>query len=121
MEREKGYRKLKVWEKANELAIETYRITTSFPREEIYGLTSQLRRAVFSVPTNIVEGHSSKSRKEFLNFLNIANRSLTEVEYIFSFCKELKVLNDDSFDKLEGKRREVAAILNAFTKGVLGL
>ncbi len=59
----KGYKKLKVWEKAHKVAIEIYQVTKNFPRDEIYGITSQLRRAAFSVPINIVEGHASNSRK----------------------------------------------------------
>ena len=115
---DKGYKKLKVWQKANELALETYKVTRTFPREELYGLTSQLRRAVFSVPVNIVEGHASRSRKEFLNFLNIANRSLVEVEYLLAFGKDLEILGDSDFQKLEDARKEVAIILSAFIKGV---
>lgn len=76
MEDKKGYRKLKVWGKAHKFAMEIYKTSKVFPKEEIYGLTSQIRRAAFSVSLNIVEGQASVSKKEFLNFLNIANRSL---------------------------------------------
>lgn len=83
----KGYKKLKVWEKAHKVAIEIYKITKKFPSEEIYGITSQLRRLAFSVPINIVEGHASNSRKEFLSFLNITNRSLVETEYLLEISE----------------------------------
>lgn len=115
---DKGYRKLKVWEKANKLALETYKTSRTFPKEELYGLTSQLRRAVFSVPVNIVEGHASRSRKEFLNFLNIANRSLVEVEYILNFIRDLDILEASDYQKLDDLRKEVAVILSAFIKGL---
>lgn len=118
MEEKKGYRKLKVWEKAHSLAIEVYRSTADFPRDELYGLTSQIRRAVFSVPTNIVEGHASVSKKEFLQFLNIANRSLVEIEYLLEVASELDFLTKERYSEIEGSRREVGAMLTAFTKSV---
>lgn len=115
----KGYRKLKVWEKAHRLAVEIHKAGSKFPKEELYGLTSQIRRAAFSVPLNIVEGHTSTSKKEFLNFLNIANRSLVETEYLLEIVNELKFLSSDTdYRKLEEMRGEVAVMLNAFTKSV---
>ena len=118
MNEKKGYKKLKVWEKAYKLAIEIYKVSKAFPKEELYGLTSQIRRAGFSVPLNIVEGHASNSRKEFLNFLNIANRSLVETEYLLEIVKELNFLNETGYQRLEGIRTEVAIMLNAFTKAI---
>ena len=114
MKAEKGYKKLKIWEKANELATEVYRITRNFPREELYGLTSQIRRAVSSVPLNIVEGHASNSKKEFLNFLNIANRSLAETEYLLELSVSLCYLNSQDYEKLDGLRNETGRMLNGF-------
>ena len=118
MNTKKGYKKLKVWEKAHKLAIEIYKVSKAFPKEELYGLTSQIRRAGFSVPLNIVEGHASSSKKEFLSFLNIANRSLVEAEYLLEIVRELSFLNEVEYQRLEGIRTEVAIMLNAFTKSV---
>ncbi len=118
VENKKGYRKLKVWEKAHALAVEIYKQTRCFPKEELYGLTSQIRRASFSVPTNIVEGHASVSKKEFLQFLNIANRSLVEVEYLLEVVFELNFLSKERHSELEESRREVGAMLTAFVKSV---
>ena len=118
MEEKKGYKKLKVWEKAHQLAIEIYRISKTFPKEEMYGLTSQIRRAAFSVPLNIVEGHASTSKKEFLSFLNIANRSLVETEYLLEIIQELNFMDEIVYQKLEKQRNEVGVMLNAFTKAV---
>ncbi|MBL7085136.1 MAG: four helix bundle protein [Candidatus Omnitrophica bacterium] len=98
--------------------MEIYKCTKKFPREELYGITSQLKRAAFSVPINIVEGHASNSRKEFLNFLNITNRSLVETEYLLEICEELHFLAKSDYERLENLRREVAVILNAFTKSL---
>lgn len=77
---EKQYKKLLVWEKANELACKIYQETKQFPKEELYGITSQLRRAAVSIPTNIVEGSGRQNRKEFKQFVNIALGSLAETE-----------------------------------------
>ena len=75
-----SYRDLKVWQKAIELVVGCYKLSKTFPKDEIYGLTSQLRRAVVSVPANIAEGYGRGSRKEYLQFLLIAQGSLKEVE-----------------------------------------
>ena len=79
---EVGYKKLIVWQKADELAYQVYIETRNFPKEEIYGITSQLRRAALSVPTNIVEGYGRQSKNELRRFTNIALGSLAEVKYL---------------------------------------
>jgi four helix bundle protein len=113
---EKGYKKLRVWEKANEFALAVYKVTNKFPREELYGITSQLRRAALSVALNIVEGQASVSKKDFLNFLNIANRSLVESEYLLEFSRDLMYLNDPDYEALEKKRYELGLLLAAFIR-----
>jgi len=117
----KGYKKLKVWEKAHKLAMEIYRVSNKFPKEELYGLTSQIRRSAFSISLNIVEGHASSSKKEFLNFLNISNRSLVETEYLLEIMKELNFISDTEYQRLDKMRCEVGIMLNAFTKSVKSL
>lgn len=114
----KGYKKLKVWEKAHKFAIEIYRLSNKFPKEELYGLTSQIRRSAFSTPLNIVEGHASFSKKEFLSFLNIANRSLVETEYLLEIVRELNFISDTEYQRLEKMRTEIGIMLNAFTKSI---
>ncbi|MFH1877990.1 MAG: four helix bundle protein [Candidatus Omnitrophota bacterium] len=118
MSMKKGYKKLKVWEKAHSFAMELYRTSRSFPKEELYGLTSQIRRASFSVPINIAEGNASNSRKEFLKFLNIANKSLVETEYLLEILQEIDILKNNDYSKLENMRSEVAVILASFMKGL---
>ncbi|MCU0379159.1 MAG: four helix bundle protein [Bacteroidales bacterium] len=76
----KSYRDLEVWKKSMDLAVRVYDVTTEFPQAEIYGLSSQLRRAAVSIPSNIAEGSSRNSTKEFIQFLHIANGSLSEIE-----------------------------------------
>jgi len=116
--KEKGYKKLLVWQKADELAFNIYRITHSFPKEELYGITSQLRRASLSVPLNIVEGYSRQSRKELKQFLNIALGSLAEAEYLLDFVFKLQYLNKDDYSKLTDLRQYVGNLLWKFYKSL---
>ena len=84
-----SYRDLIVWQKADELAFQIYKVTEHFPKTETFGIMSQLRRAALSVPTNIVEGHGRASKKEFAHFLDISIGSLAETEYLLYFAKRL--------------------------------
>jgi four helix bundle protein len=113
---EKSYKKLLVWKKAHELVCEIYTGTKQFPKEELYGITSQIRRAAVSIPTNIAEGSGRQSRNEFKQFVNIALGSLTETEYLMELCVQLKLLPQEKYDKLESIRRELGAMLWRFHK-----
>ena len=115
---EKGYKKLLVWEKADELAYEVYLETKKFPKDEIYGITSQLRRAVLSIPTNIVEGTRRQGKKELKQFVNISLGSLSETEYLLEFCLRLRYLTSESYKRLESLRREVGGLLWNFYKSL---
>ena len=110
--KEKGYKKLVVLNEASELVDLVYKYTKDFPKNEEYGLTSQLRRAVLSVPLNIVEGQASISKREFLNFLNIANRSLVETEYLLETALRLGYLTSERFRELDFKRRKIGIHLH---------
>lgn len=83
------YRDLIIFQKSDELALLIYKATESFPKSELYGITSQLRRAALSIPTNIVEGYSRKSKKELKQFINISLGSLAETEYLYNFSNKL--------------------------------
>lgn len=85
------YRKLEVWQLADSLALGVYRATKSFPNEEIYGITSQLRRAALPIPTNIVEGYARRGDRELARFVDIALGSLAETRYLLSFCAKLRI------------------------------
>lgn len=115
---EKGYRKLKVWAKANEYALAVYKTTKLFPRDELYGITSQLRRAAVSVVLNIVEGQANDSKRDFLNFLNIANRSLVESEYLLEFSLNLGYFSGADYRMRETIRRETGLMLTALARGI---
>jgi four helix bundle protein len=113
---DKGYKKLIAWQKANELAYQVYLETKKFPKEEIYGITSQLRRAVLSIPTNIAEGCGRQNKNELKQFLNIALGSMFETEYLLEFCFRLTYLTKDIYQRIEEQRKEVGAFLWNFYK-----
>lgn len=118
MNKIKTFRDLVVWQKSHQLTLEIYKITLNFPQDEKYGLISQIRRAAFSVPSNIVEGHSRKSTKEFLQFLSIAKGSLEELKYFIILCSDLKYITVEQQIKIEELTDEVSKILYSFTKNL---
>ncbi len=97
------FKELKVWQKAIDLVTETYSKSQAFPKEEIYGLTSQIRRSAVSIPSNIAEGCGRKSNKDFSNFLGIALGSAFEFETQLIICKNLGFINVRDFLKLESE------------------
>lgn len=106
-----GYRKLIAWQRADELAQLVYRLTFSFPKEEIYGITSQLRRAILSVPLNIVEGHARNNKNEFRRFLSIALGSLAEAEYTLMFARKQNYISENNYEKVSLLRQETGHII----------
>ena len=106
-----GYEKLIVWQKADELAYQVYTATKSFPRVEMYAMTSQLRRAALSIPTNLVEGYARQGRTEFRRYANIALGSLAEARYLLGFCLRLRYLKSEQHDALETLAEEVGRLL----------
>ena len=96
----KNYRDLRVWQSGMELVVMAYEISDKFPSKEMYGLTSQIRRAAVSVPSNIAEGHTRESTKEYLHHLSIAQASLTEVETQMVIAFRLKYCTQDKLDKI---------------------
>lgn len=105
------YRKLQVWQRSHSLTIEVYQITNDFPREELFGLTSQIKRAISSVPANIAEGCGRNSNKEFAQFLNISLGSLNESTYFLLLAKDLNYINVELFEKLNNECNEIKAML----------
>ncbi len=99
-----GYRKLLVWEKADQLAHKIYDVSLKFPKEELYSFNSQLRRVALSVPANIVEGHARNSKNEFRHFLSIALGSLAEVEYYLEFSLKREYISQKEFNELKSLR-----------------
>jgi four helix bundle protein len=113
-----GYKKLIVWQKADNLAYKVYVETKVFPKEELYGITSQLRRAALSVPLNIVEGVGRQGKAELRQFANIALGSLAEAEYLLDFSRRLGYLKAESYKLLQDLCEEVGRLLWKFYKSL---
>jgi four helix bundle protein len=92
--------KIKAWQYADHLTIKVYSVTKKFPKEELYGLVSQLRRAAVSVPTNIVEGASREHKKEYLQFLYISRGSLEEIRYLIHLAERLNYFSNGNYTEL---------------------
>jgi len=114
----RSYRDLLVWQKGIELVTRVYRAVKEFPREEVYGLTSQLRRCAVSVPSNIAEGHSRTTRKEFLRFLEISLGSLLELQTQIEIAKNLSYLKPDEYQARESHGRELERMLTSFMRSL---
>lgn len=106
-----GYRKIIAWQFAEKFAKETYRLSSKFPKEELYGLTSQLRRAALSVVLNIIEGYSRNNKKEFSHFLRIALGSLAEAGYLLEFSLGQKYLSESDFEYLNELKEHCGRLL----------
>lgn len=112
----RDYHGLKVWSASRDLAIRIYMVTRDFPRTEVYGLTSQLRRAAVSIPANIAEGSGRRSDAEMRHFLSIAHGSATELECLLELCGGLKYLETDTVSTCTASVRSVRRMLNAFIR-----
>ena len=114
----RDHTKLRAFELADEVAVLVYRVTAGFPREELYGLTSQMRRAAVSVPSNIVEGCARDSQADYLRFLYIAFGSLKELHYQLSLSKRLGFLRNQDLSLLEAKIVETEKVLNGLIRAL---
>ncbi len=117
---EDRWRKLEVWELADDLAFEIYQVSRNFPKEEIYGITSQIRRAALSIPTNIVEGYSRKGDKELSRFISISLGSLAETKYLIYFSHRLEYLSDNEYNKIKQGYERLGKKLWKFYESVRG-
>jgi four helix bundle protein len=114
----KDFRDLKVWRKAHLLTLAIYKATRSFPREETYGITSQMRRSAASIAANIAEGCGKRGNAEFQRFLGIAAGSASELEYHVLLAHDLGLLNDLGFRELDTAAVEVKRMLAALIRKV---
>ena len=96
----RDFHKLGIWQRSHQLTLDVYKVSKSFPKDELFGLTSQIRRAASSIPTNIAEGCGRASNKDFAHFLQIAIGSASEVEYELLLAHDLEYINDEAFNKL---------------------
>lgn len=113
-----NFRNLKIYQRAIEFAVELYRLSKSFPKEELYGLTSQVRRAVTSISLNIAEGSGNNSEKEFKRFLEIALRSDYEVMTCLEIALRLDYCRKEDFDRLTTEADQIAAMITGFYKSL---
>lgn len=113
-----NFKDLIVWQKAHENALLVYNHTKGFPKEEQFGITSQIRRAAVSIPANIAEGCGKSTRKDFANYLQTSLGSVQEVEYLLLLSFELVYLKKDDYTKLNSLNNEIKAMLIALIKKV---
>jgi four helix bundle protein len=114
----RDYTKIEAWKLADDLTVAVYEGTRAFPREEIYGLTSQLRRASYSVPANIAEGSSREGQRDYLHFLYIARGSLSETQYFLHLARRLGYLSAQDADRLRDQSRQAFACLHGLIQAV---
>jgi len=112
----RSFFELEVWQKAHKLVLEVYFITQDFPQSELFGLTSQIRRASTSIPANIAEGYKRMGKPDKIRFYNIAQGSLEEVKYFVFLSKELGYIND--YTKLKNLTEEVSKMLDSYIKQI---
>ncbi len=114
----RDHRRLRAFDLADQVALETYRLTKSFPREEVYGLIAQMRRAAVSIPSNIVEGCARESRAEYLRFLEISFGSARELGYQASLAERLGYFGKEEGSAFLGKFDECEKVLAALIRSV---
>jgi four helix bundle protein len=111
-----SFRNLKVWEKAHALTLDVYQASRSFPKEELFGLTSQMRRSAASVGANIAEGACRKGDSEFGRFLHIAIGSASELEYHLLLARDLRILLVTDYERLSGEVIEIKKMLSSLIR-----
>jgi four helix bundle protein len=115
----KSYKDLIVYQKSYKLSLEIYQTTKNYPKEEIYGLISQMRRSSVSIPCNIAEGYRRGHRKEYIQFLHMAHGSCGELETLISLSHDLTMIDTNTFEKLYSMQEEVSKLLNGLISSLL--
>lgn len=113
------FKELKVWQKSVSFVTEIYKLTENFPKTEMFGLTSQLRRASVSIPSNIAEGNSRRSTADYSQFLKIARGSCAEIETQILIAKNLNFISEKTFENLTNQIIEISKLLNALMNALL--
>jgi four helix bundle protein len=114
----KDFRKLKVWERSHKLTLQIYQLTKEFPKDELYGLTNQMRRSSSSIPTNIAEGCGRDSQAELTRFLRMAMGSSSELEYQLILGYDLQYINENTYQYILSELTEFRRMLNAFIQKI---
>jgi len=113
-----NYKDLIVWQRADQLACRVFDLSEQFPRSYLYDLTTQLRRAVLSVPTNIAEGCASSHTKELLQFINVSRRSLSETRYLLDFAFRRGLIKPEQIKEVESLSNETGKMLTSLDKSL---
>jgi four helix bundle protein len=114
----RDFRKIQVWERAHLFTLKIYKTTYSFPKDELYGLTSQMRRAAVSIPSNIAEGCGRDTQAELARFVHISGGSASELEYQLILAHDLGYISDEHYPELNSEINEIKRMLNGFEKAV---
>ena len=114
----RDHTKLRAFELADALAVEIYKLTRSFPKEEMFGLTSQMRRAAVSIPSNIVEGCARHTEADYIHFLDIAYGSSRELQYQLSLAHKLGYVKDEGHERLRALCEETSKVLNGLVRSL---
>ena len=114
----RDFHKLVIWEKSHQLTLDIYKLTQQFPKEELFGLTSQIRRAISSVPTNIAEGCGRETTKDFAHFLQISIGSACEIEYQLLLAHDLNYITDEDYNRLNDEIVSVRKMIHKYQSGL---
>jgi four helix bundle protein len=118
MEPTKSFEELSVWKKSHEFVLETYKITEHFPKTEVFGLTSQFRRASVSISANIAEGYKKKGKNDKLRFYNISQGSLEECKYYLILSKDLNYISKEQWSAMADRLTDVSKLLNMYCRAI---
>jgi len=114
----KPHKRLDVWDKAIDLTVDIYRISETFPRTEVYGLTSQMRRASISVPSNIAEGAARQTKREFINYLHMAQGSLSELDTQLVIASRLEYVPTETYEEIGGRIETISKMITGLIKSL---
>jgi len=114
-----NFEQLNVWQQAHVFVLDVYEITKSFPKDEMYGLTSQFKRAAVSIPANIAEGYRKRGIKDKLRFYNISQGSADECTYFIILSRDLGFITNDIYNQLNARLDLVSRLLNSYCKGII--
>ncbi len=114
----KSFKELIVWQKAHQLVLRTYRLTKKYPKEELFGLISQMRRSAVSVAANIVEGYRKRGKADKARFMNISEGSLDELTYYFILSNDLEYLTAQEYEQLNAQCEEVSKLLSSYAAAI---
>ncbi|GAB5555858.1 MAG: four helix bundle protein [Schleiferiaceae bacterium] len=115
----KTHRDLIIWRKSIEFATKIYKVARNFPKDEVYGLNSQLKRSAVSIPSNIAEGAARDTKKDFIRFLSIATSSAVELETQLIICKNVDLLGSKTYSELNAELLSILKLLHGLKRGVM--